>query len=516
MKFYSKSANLRPSVENEMLSIASAEDGVQSGTKTRRRNSKGFYITTAIPYVNAAPHIGHALEFVQGDAIARFHKLIGDQTAFLSGADENALKIVQAAQRAGLTPQQLANENSEIFQKLAKVLDVEFDYFQRGTDKKHHFTASQKLWKLCNANGDIFKKTYEGLYCVGCEAFYTRNELSKDGLCPEHLIKPESVREENYFFKLSKFQNQLLDLIQTGKLKIIPNHRKNEVVSFIKQGLEDFSISRSIERAKGWGVPVPNDPKQIIYVWFDALNIYQSGIGFGWNEKNYNKWWPADVHLIGKGIIRFHAVYWPAILLSAGLKLPKTILVHGYITIDHHKMSKSLGNVVDPFVIIRKYGVDPIRYYLLREIPTYADGDFSENRFKELYNADLANTLGNLISRIAKIASNTGFSYKNQNSFKQIIEKNPDYKKAILAYDLSATLTYVLSKTTQVNLYIDTQKPWQLSPGEKLDSVLNKCSNEICEIAFLLMPFTPKTSENILNQFSGRIKSQKPLFPRND
>lgn len=474
-----------------------------------------FYITTAIPYVNAAPHVGHALEFVQGDAIARFHKLIGDSTAFLSGADENALKIVQAAQNAGLTPQKLADKNSGIFQKLAKVLDVDFDYFQRGTDKKRHFTASQKLWELCNA-GDIFKKTYEGLYCVGCESFYTKGELTKDGLCPEHLKKPESVREENYFFKLSKYQNQLLNLIQTGKLNIIPDFRKNEVVSFIKQGLEDFSISRSIERAKGWGVPVPNDPKQIIYVWFDALNIYQSGIGFGWNEKNYNKWWPADVHLIGKGIIRFHAVYWPAILLSAGLKLPKTILVHGYITTDGQKMSKSLGNVIDPFAIVRKYGVDPIRYYLLREIPTCDDGDFSENRFKELYNADLANTLGNLISRVAKIASNTAFGYKNQNSFKQVIEKNPDYNKAISAYDLSGALTYVLRKTTQVNLYIDTQKPWQLPPGEKLNIVLKHCSNEICEIALLLIPFTPKTSENILNQFNGRIKSQKPLFPRYD
>lgn len=381
---------------------------------------KKFYLTTAIPYVNASPHIGHALEFVQADVIRRYHELLGEESYLLSGADENSLKIVQAAKVEEMTPQELADQVSELFKKLAKELDVEFDFFQRASDRERHFKASQKLWQLCDQNGDIYKKTYEGLYCVGCETFYTPEELA-EGECPEHPGKKlEVVREENYFFKLSKYQKQLEELIEENKFRIYPETRKNEALSFIKQGLEDFSISRSKERAKGWGVPVPKDPEQVMYVWFDALNIYQSGVGFGWDEKLYQKLWPADVHVIGKGIIRFHAVYWPAILLSAGLEVPKSLFVHGYITVEGQKMSKTVGNVIDPFDLINKYGKEALRFYLLKEIPSHSDGDYSEKRFLEVYNADLANGLGNLVQRVATLAQTLN------------LEVNPPHPKPLL------------------------------------------------------------------------------------
>jgi methionyl-tRNA synthetase len=291
-----------------------------------------FYITCAIPYVNAPPHVGHALEFVQGDVIARYHALLGKETRLLSGGDENALKNVRAAEKADVPIQQFVDTTTQNFFELTRALNCRFDVWQKGSNKEHHFTASQKLWNLCKK--DIFKKSYEGLYCVGCEQFYTKDELDENGQCFEHPGKKlEMVKEENYFFRLSKYKKELIKL-----------------------------ISEDNERAKNWGVPVPGDDSQRMYVWFDALNIYQSGVGFGWDEKQYEKWWPADVHVIGKGITRFHAVYWPAFLLSAGLKLPKSIFVHGYFTVNGQKMSKTVGNVIDPFDMIKKYGVDSLRY----------------------------------------------------------------------------------------------------------------------------------------------------------
>ena len=364
---------------------------------------KKFYITTAIPYVNANPHLGHALEFVQTDVIARYQKLLGKDAFLTTGADENSLKNVQAAEEAGITTQELCNKNAEIFKELALKLGLSFNSFLRSSIKKDHWPGVHKLWELCKKSGDIYEKKYKGLYCVGCEAFYADNELV-NGLCPEHKKKPEVVEEENYFFRLSKYQKRIEKLIETGELRIVPETRKNEVLSFVKRGLEDFSVSRSKERAKGWGVPVPDDDSQIIYVWFDALNIYQTAIGFGTNEKLYKKWWPADLHVIGKGIIRFHAVYWPAILLSAGLQLPKSILVHGYITIEGHKMSKSLGNIVNPSDLLKKYSADALRYFLIKEIHVANDGDFSEKALVSRINGELVGDLGNLIYRVLSLA----------------------------------------------------------------------------------------------------------------
>ena len=469
-----------------------------------------FYITTAIPYVNAAPHVGHALEFVQADAIARIHRLLGDDTRLLSGGDENALKNVQAAEKAGIPLQEFIDKNSLLFEDLAKKLNVQFDVFQKGSDTEHHYTASQKLWKLCEH--DIYKKSYEGLYCIGCEQYYTEDELNEQGECFEHPGKKlELVKEENYFFKLSAYQKQLIDLITSDTVKIVPETKKNEMLSFLKQPLQDISISRSNERAKNWGVPVPDDDTQRMYVWFDALNIYQSGVGFGWNDEQYNKWWPADVHVIGKGITRFHAIYWPAFLLSAGLKLPNTILVHGYFTVDGQKMSKTIGNIVDPNTLIATYGAESLRYYFLRELPTFADGDFSERRFKELYNADLANGLGNLVARVAKLATNVQCPMSNA-KYEDIYKKN--YKKAIEEYQLHDALSIIWETIKATDQYINDKKPWTLS-GEELQNTLVPAIENIRSVAIQLQPFLPETANTILEQFKGpTIQSQPPLFPR--
>lgn len=470
-----------------------------------------FYITAAIPYVNAAPHIGHALEFVQTDTIGRYWKLLGFDVAVLSGGDENALKNVQAAEKAGKPIKEFVDENTQKFKTLTEKLNCNFTHWQKGSDPNHH-KASQKLWGLCVK--DIYEKTYKGLYCVGCEAFYTPDELDEKGECPEHPGKKlEEVEEKNYFFRLSKYQKQLVDILSTKDtqraLEIIPEKRKNEVLSFLKQPLQDISISRSNERAKNWGVPVPGDPSQRMYVWFDALNIYQSGIGFGWDEKSYDKWWPADVHVIGKGITRFHAVYWPAFLLSAGLKLPKKLFVHEYFTVNGQKMSKTIGNVIDPVGLIEKYGAESLRYYFLAKFSPFSDGDFSESEFKKTYNADLANGLGNLTSRVAAMSKGVSFP---KGSNKQ--EKPESWQRFEISYEFDATLKMIWEKIKACDMKINDEKVWELQ-GEKKEKILTELVSSIRSIAYELQPFLPTTAKKISSQFKGPvIQTQPPLFPR--
>lgn len=468
-----------------------------------------FYIHCAIPYVNAKPHIGHALEFIQTDTIARYHRLLGEDVLMLTGSDENALKNVQAAQEAKQDIQDFVDKNANLFQNLAAKLNIQFDVFQKGSDQKHHYISSQKLWQLCEISEDIYKKSYKGLYCVGCELFYSPDELDENGECFEHPGKKlEEVEEENYFFRLSKYQDKLIEIIESSEYQIVPEFRKNEVLSFLKSGLQDISISRSNERAKNWGVPVPNDPTQRIYVWFDALNIYQSGIGFGWDEEKYQKWWPADLQVIGKGIIRFHAVYWPAFLLSARLKLPNKLFVHEYFTVNGQKMSKTVGNVYNPVPLVDQYGADALRYYCLAKISPFQDGDFSEEKFKESYNGDLANGIGNLVARVAKLAEKNNISSSNNNSsFDQQVEKHlKDFK-------FNEALTIIWGKITAADKKVNETKPWELE-AEKAKPVLEDLVQRIQNIAFNLQPFLPETAEKILKQFSGAIKSAPPLFPR--
>ncbi|OGH10915.1 MAG: methionine--tRNA ligase [Candidatus Levybacteria bacterium RIFCSPLOWO2_01_FULL_36_13] len=478
-----------------------------------------YYLTTAIPYVNAKPHVGHALEFVQADVIKRFRKSLGEEVLLLSGADENAIKNVQAAEKEGVEVQKFLDTHSKEFEDLAKALNIEFDVFQRGSSRVHH-QASQKLWELCQH--DIYKKEYTGLYCVGCELFYEKSELDENGQCFEHPGKPlEEVSETNYFFKLSKYEKQIKDLIDSDKLKIYPQYRKNEVLGFLKEGLKDISISRSNKRAKNWGVPVPDDDNQRMYVWFDALNIYQSGIGFNSNEQEYKKWWPADLHVIGKGIIRFHAIYWPAFLLSAGLALPNALFVHGYFTVNGQKMSKTIGNVIDPIEIINKYGVDSLRYYLLSENSPFSDGDFSVEKLEKVYNSDLANGLGNLVSRVSKLCENAAFKQFASPRAIHLIDIYGDYKKLLEEFRFNEALALIWNKISKLDKFINDEKPWELlkvssnHKGKDLNSLLAHSVDQIYEIAALLSPFLPETSDKIQKQFSkAEIKSGDALFPR--
>ncbi|MDD5147594.1 MAG: methionine--tRNA ligase [Candidatus Daviesbacteria bacterium] len=477
---------------------------------------KKFYITTAIPYVNGLPHVGHSLEYFQADTIRRYYQLRGYDTLLLSGADENALKNVQAAEKESIPVQDFLDRNSKIWHETYEFLKVHLDVFQRGSDKNKHWPGVQKLWKLCAENNDIYKKEYEGLYCVGCESFKTQAELI-NGLCPIHQTKPDFVKEENYFFKLSKYQEKLIQLIESNELSIIPANKKAEALSFIKSGLEDFSISRSNERAKGVGVPVPEDSNQKIYVWFDALAIYLTGIGFGWDEAKFNKWWPADLHIIGKDINRFHTVYWPAMLLSAKLPLPKQILIHGFVNLKGEKISKSVGNVVSPQDVVREYGLEPLRYFMLSQIPIDADGDFTDERFKEVYNADLANGLGNLVARVAKLCESHSViaSYSPVKRENEVMKQSfsPAVTTYLKEYKFNEALAHIWKEIGEADKLINEEKPWELS-GEKAKKVLEDLVKRIQNIAFNLQPFLPETAEKILKQFSGAIKSQPPLFPR--
>ncbi len=472
-----------------------------------------FYITTAIPYVNGRPHVGHALEFVQTDALARFHRLSGKETRLLTGADENALKNVQTAEKEGLPVQEFLDKYSQYFRDFCTLLNVQADIFQRGSDRTLHWPGVQKFWQLCDASGDLYKKTYSGLYCVGCEAYYTPEELNEDGLCPNHLKAPEKVEEENFFFRLSRYQEQLHDLIASDAVAIVPSFRKKEILNFIDQGLNDFSVSRSIERARGIGVPVPGDDNQVMYVWFDALNIYMTGLGFGQEDESlWERLWPADIHVIGKDILRFHAIYWIAMLLSARLPLPKKILTHGFLTSNGQKMSKSLGNVVDPFALVEKYGVDPVRYYLLKEVPTQDDGDYSETRFLEVYNAELANSLGNTASRVAKMAANIGFTQEENLVPPQWL---PGVAAALeYELDIRAALSSVMAEVAQLEKQIAVETPWALEPDAAAPLIAEYVA-KLREVAWNLRPFLPGVAEVLFAAFSApSIVPLSPLFPK--
>lgn len=470
--------------------------------------SATYYLTTAIPYINAKPHLGHVLEWFQADALAQYQRLQGKKVAFAAGSDENSLKNVRAAEKTGQETQPWLDEYAEIFRAAYDFFGISLTHFRRSSDQKLHWPGVQKLWQLCDQAGDFYKKTYEGLYCVGCETFYTPDELI-DGKCPEHFTEPEKVAEENYFFRLSKYQDQIRQLIETDQVHIVSDQFKKEMLGFINTGLEDFSVSRSNARGRGVGVPVPNDPDQVMYVWFDALTVYMTAIGWGFDDAEWQTYWPADVHVIGKGINRFHSVYWIGMLLSAGLPLPKTISVHGYITSDGQKMSKSLGNVIDPFALVETYGLEPVRFFLLKEIPTHSDGDFNYEKFKEVYTADLANGLGNVCSRVAKLCEKSGLgSPAVTQTF------NPSYQTLFSQFELDSAAKSVVQQIADLDGYLSLQKPWTLA-GEEQQQILIEAIKQIQKIAFHLQPFMPQTAQTILAHFSQpQIKALTPLFPR--
>ena len=470
-----------------------------------------FYVTTSIPYVNAGPHIGFALEIVEADALSRYHRNKGEDILFLTGADEHGAKIVQAAEAAGKKPQEFVDEISGKFGALKRTLSLSWDDFIRTSDKKRHWPGAQKLWLELVKADDIYKKNYKGLYCIGHEAFITEKDLI-DGKCRDHKKEPEVVEEENYFFRLSKYLKEIESRIKNQKLKIVPESRENEILSFLKEGLEDVSFSRPAKDLN-WGIPVPNDPKHTMYVWCDALSNYISALGYGsGDESKLEKYWPADVHVIGKDILRFHAAIWPGMLLSAGLPLPKSIFVHGFITVGGEKMSKTLGNVVDPFEVVKKYGTDALRYYLLREIPSGEDGDFTYDKFEERYNADLAKGLGNLVSRVLTLAQKS--DVKEVKNFKSEIKTaGENVEKVMSEFKFNDALAAIWRLVASGDKYVDDKKPWALSSdSEEFKKTVGSLLYLISEIGKLLEPFLPETSEKI----SELVKNKKSgtLFPR--
>jgi methionyl-tRNA synthetase len=372
--------------------------------------TNNHYVSTSIPYVNSDPHVGFALELVLSDAFARHAKLEGRTVLLQGGTDDNSLKNVRAAETACVDVAELVRTNADRFQHLSTVLGVEFNEFVRTGSDERHTRAVRKLWGACSNAGDLYKRAYEGLYCVGCEQYYSDVEL-EDGCCPEHGTKPEIAREENWFFRLSRYGDFLLNAIESEAIEIVPISRRNEVLSFLKGGLEDICVSRSAERARGWGIPVPDDEGEVVYVWFDALANYITGAGYGTDDLAFRENWTeagSRSHVIGKGITRFHAVYWPAILKSAGLALPTHILVHGYLTVDGRKIGKSNGNGIDPFAIVEQYGTEALRWYLLRHIRSTEDADFSEERLVSAHDAELADQLGNLVNRTLAVLRKKG------------------------------------------------------------------------------------------------------------
>jgi methionyl-tRNA synthetase len=470
--------------------------------------NQNYHLTTAIPYVNGRPHLGHVLEWFQADAIAQFQKLQGKTVSFTSGADENSLKNVQAAEKAGKEVQDWLDEYAGIFRDAYKTFGIELTGFGRGSDQQNHWPGVQELWNRCFAADKIYKKSYQGLYCVGCEMFYTEDELA-DGKCPEHLTVPELIKEENYFFKLSDFQEEIEKLISSDELLIVSDQFKNEMLGFVRAGLEDFSVSRSTQRARGIGVPVPNDDSQVMYVWFDALTIYMTAIGWGYDQEKWEQFWPADVHVIGKGINRFHSVYWIGMLLAAGIDLPKAISVHGYITADGQKMSKSLGNVIDPFELVEKYPLETVRYYLLKYIPTHSDGDFSYEKFEELYTADLANGIGNLCSRVAKMAEKADLAGTQKPT-----APSPEFSAFFDRFEVSDATQWIIDLVSTTDQYLSETTPWKLE-GEEQKQVLTKAIENIVQIAYHLQVIMPNTGKEILEHFTAeKITALKPLFPR--
>ena len=471
------------------------------------------FVTTSIPYVNARPHIGFALELVLADVIARWHQQKGFDTFLLTGTDENAAKNARIASQLGMSPQELCDQNSAAFRNLHLALNVPVDNFIR-TSSRSHKKGVWDFWLSCDAL-DIYSKHYTGLYCHGCEDFYLANDLV-NGHCPIHNLEAEVVDEENFFFRLSNYQEQLETVLASDVLKIHPEARRNEALSFIRLGLKDFSISRSDVRYGDWGIPTPINPSQIVYVWFDALINYLTGLGYGSDANNMRFWSKTSrkVHVIGKDILRFHGINWPAMLLSANLNLPTDVVVHGFLTVEGRKISKSNNNAIDPIPLVERYGSDAVRYYLLRTTSLGADGDFSEERLKKIYNSDLADNIGNTVRRIETLCERSDF--RNRKTAQITRVEGMDSLADSFQFNLCLQLTQQCVRS--INQEIESVRPWDLLKQQQIRELHGHLSRWIARfrtIGLSLQAFLPKTAEKIISRFSSdRVSRGDYLFPK--
>ena len=499
-----------------------------------------FYVTTPIYYINDKPHIGHVYTTIAADVLARYHRLRGDEVFFLTGTDENSQKNVEAAAKHGYENiQEYLDMMAENWQQTFAELKMTNDDFIRTTQERH-LAGVEKFWQMVSEKGDIYEGEYEGLYCTGCEGFKAESDLV-DGLCPLHKKAPDVIKEKNYFFRLTAYREALLKHIDDNPDFIQPLSRRNEVRSYVENFMTDLSISRDVDAVQA-GIPVPGDESQVIYVWFDALLNYMTAIGFGTDEELYQKWWPADVHLVGKDIIKFHCALWPAMLMSAGLPLPKKVFAHGFFTIDGEKMSKSLGNVIKPLEVAEQFGRDPLRFFLLKEITFGEDGDFSLQRLQERYQGDLGNDLGNLLHRTLSMTD------KYLDGQVPVVEDGDQiklepavwerYEAAMEKLDFGAALEVIWEILRWSNKYIDDQKPWALAKEtpEKIPAVMFNLLERLRQVAWLLKPFMPEVSDKMLVQLgltdseagktyeqgkdwaawpeNATIAKGEPLFPR--
>jgi methionyl-tRNA synthetase len=502
-----------------------------------------YYITTPIFYVNDVPHIGHAYTSIACDVVARHMRLLGKKVKFLTGTDEHGQKVEKSAEKAGINPQDFVNNNSDAFRKMAKILNLSHDDFIRTTELRHKETV-RNFWQKLKESGNIYEGSYSGWYSVRDEAYYSKGELTEDGLAPTGA-PVEWVEEPSYFFALSKWQDKLLEYYENNPDFILPKSRRNEVISFVKRGLNDLSISRTSFK---WGIGVPENEDHVIYVWLDALINYISALGYPDNSKEFSEFWPASAHVVGKDILRFHGVYWPSFLMAAGVELPKSIIAHGWWTNGGEKISKSLGNVIDPIKLIEEFGLDPVRYFLMREVTFGNDGNFSKDSLITRNNSELANKIGNLLQRT------TSFVYKYCNQkippvdsssidetyeldlFKEAILLIKENNSHMHSFNINKVLDNIIHIVDKANLYIDSEAPWALRKNnpQKMNQVLYSLLEILRYIGIVLQPFVPDAANDMLNQlgvaedqrnFSNLTKdfaltpeaylsSPTPIFPR--
>ena len=472
-----------------------------------RFKKKKFYVCTAIAYPNSVPHLGHALEIIQADVAVRFYRLLGKDVFFQTGTDEHGTKNWQAAKKEGKDIIEFLDKNVSVFKDLYKKLNISYDYFIRTSDKKIHYTGAIKLWKELVKSGDIYKKDYKGLYCTGCEAFKTEKELENEK-CPNHPTREiEVIEEENYFFRLSKYNEVITKKIKSDEFKIIPESKKNEILSFLKIA-KDISFSRP-KTSLSWGVPVPGDDDQVMYVWCDALSNYITGVGYGRDEKKFKQIWPADIQIIGKDILRFHAAFWPAMLISAKLDLPKSLFVHGFILSEGTKMSKSSGNVIEPFEQIEQYGNEGFRFYIIGAMPLDGDGEYSEELLKERINHELVGNLGNFCYRILSFTNkNFGGKIKTIDNNKTIIneigKKIKNIEKNYHGLNFNSVVNEILLISDIGNKYFQKNEPWTLikKDRDKVQEICGLCVNIAKNLSILIQPVLPEFSSELQKQLN--------------